>query len=64
MIEEVIECNIGNINIQYTDPVDVNIKIELPMKDEKLAKHQECDPHIKHPRKQYTENRLDRNMYT
>ena len=38
VIEEVIECDIGNINIQHTDPVDINIKIELPMKDEKLAK--------------------------
>ena len=63
VIEEVIECDIGNINIQHTDPVDVNIEIELPMKDEKLAKLQESNPHIKHLRKQYTENILDRNTY-
>ena len=64
VIEEVIECDIGNINIQHADPVDINIEIELPMKDEKLAKLQECDPHIKHLRKQYTENSFDRNIYT
>ena len=64
VIEEVIKCDIGNINIQHTDPVDVSIEIEPPLKDEKLAKLQECDPHIKNLRKQYTENSLDRNIYT
>ena len=64
MLEEVIECDIGNINIKHTDPVDFQVEIGLPMKDEKLGKLQECDPHIKHLRKQYTENRLDKNTYT
>ena len=35
VIEEVIECEIGNINIQHTDPVHVNLDISLPLKDEK-----------------------------
>ena len=61
---EVIECDIGNINIQHADPVDINIEIELSMKDEKLAKLQECDSYIKHLRKQYTKNSLNRNTYT
>ena len=64
MIEEVIECDIDNITIQHTDPIDINIEIDLPMKDEKLAKLQECNPHTKHLRKQYTENSLDKNIYT
>ena len=64
MIEEVIECEIGNINIQHTDPVQVDIKITLPMKEEKLIKLHECDPHIKQLRKQYMENSLDKNTYT
>ena len=38
VIDEVIECEIGNINIQHTDPVKVNMDIHLPMKDEKLVK--------------------------
>ena len=64
VIEEVIECEIGNINIQHTEPVKVDIEITLPLKDEKLTKLQECDPHIKHLRKQYTENSLDKNTFT
>ena len=32
VIEEVIECEIGNINIQHTDPLQVNMDIHLPLK--------------------------------
>ena len=32
VIEEVIECEIGNINIQHTDPVEVNVDILSPTK--------------------------------
>ena len=35
VIDEVIECEIGNINIQHTDPIEVNMDIRLPLKDEK-----------------------------
>ena len=64
VIEEVIECEIGNINIQHEDPVEVNIKITLLMKEEKLVKLQECDPCIKQLRKQWLEDSLDKNIYT
>ena len=47
VIEEVIECKFGNINLLHTDPVQIDIEITLPMKEEKLIKLQECDPHIK-----------------
>ena len=63
MLEEVIECEIGNINLQHADPVQIDIVITLPMKDEKLIKLQECDPCIKQLRKQWTENSLNRNTY-
>ena len=33
VVEEVIKCEIGNINIQHADPVQVNTDITLPMKD-------------------------------
>ena len=46
VVEEVIECKIGNINIQHEDPVQINTDITLPMKDEKLVKLQESDPYI------------------
>ena len=45
VVEEVIECEIGNINIQHTDPVEIDIDIQLPLKDDKLVKLQESDPH-------------------
>ena len=61
VIEEVIECNIGNINIQHTDPIQI---ITLPMIDEKFIKLQECNLRIKQLRKQWTENSLDQNIYT
>ena len=45
VVEEVIECEIiGNINIQHTDPIEINTDIHLPMKDDKLAKLQEKRP--------------------
>ena len=53
VLEEVIECELGNLNIQHTEPVEVNIDIHLPLKDEKLVKLQESDPHMKQLRKQW-----------
>ena len=44
VVEEVIKCEMGNINIQHADPVQVNTDITLPMKDEKLAKLQRKSP--------------------
>ena len=64
VIEEVIKCEIGNINLQHPEPVQIDTEITLPMKDEKLATLQECDSGIKQLRKQWTENSLDHNIYT
>ena len=63
VLEEVIKCEIGNINLQHPEPVQINMEITLPMKDKKLTTLQECDPHIKQLRKQWAENSLDRNIY-
>ena len=30
VVEEVIKCEIGNINIQHTDPIEINADIHLP----------------------------------
>ena len=57
VVEEVIKCEIGNINIQHAD-------IQLPLKDEKLVKLQESDPHTKQLRKQWENKNLDTNSYT
>ena len=59
VIEEVMECEIGNINIQHTDPVQVNMDIHLPLKEEKLVKLQESDSHTKQLRKQWQNKNLD-----
>ena len=37
VIEEVIECKIGNINLQHPEPVQIDTEITLPIKDEKLT---------------------------
>ena len=63
-VVEVIKCEIGNINIQHTDPIKINTDIHLPLKDDKLAKLQESDPHKKQLRKQWENKNLDQNMYT
>ena len=62
-MEEVIECEIGNINIQHTDPVEIDMDIQLPLKDDKLVQLQESDPHRKQLRKHWENKSLDTNMY-
>ena len=64
VIKEVIEYEIGNINIRHTDPVQVNMDIHLSLKDEKLVKLKESDPHTNQLRKQWEKKNLDRNAYT
>ena len=64
VVEEVIKFEIGNINIQHTDPIEINTDIHLPLKDDKLVKLQESDPHMKHLRKQWENKNLDQSTYT
>ena len=64
VVEEVIKYEIGNINIQHTDPIEIKTDIHLPLKDDKLAKLQESDPHTIQLRKQWENKNLDQNMYT
>ena len=63
VLEEVKVCEIGNISIQHTDPVEINTDIQLPLKDDKLAKLQESDPHTRQLRKQWKNKNLDQNTY-
>ena len=55
VMEEVIKCEIGNINIKQNDPIEVNTDISILLKDEKLVKLQESDTHIR----QWENNNLD-----
>ena len=52
------------LSIHHTNPIETNIEIQLPLKDEKLAKLQESDPHIRQLRKQWDNNNLDSTSYT
>ena len=58
-----MKCKIGNINIQHTDPIEINTDIHLPLKDNKLVKLQESYPHTKQLRKQWENKNLDQSTY-
>ena len=64
VIEEVIECEIRNIDLQHPNPVEINNDISLPLKDDKLVELQKNDPHTNELRKQWENNNLDKNIYT
>ena len=64
IVDEVINCEIGNINIQHNDPIEVTTDITIPLKDKKLMKLQENDTHIKQLGRQWENNNLDKNTYT
>ena len=64
VLEEVIESEIGNINIKHTDPIEISTDIHLPLKDDKLAKLQDSDPYTRQLRIQWENKNLDQNTYT
>ena len=46
-VETISTDETGILSIHHTDPIETNIEVQLPLKDEKLAKLQESDPHIR-----------------
>ena len=64
MVKEIITGEIGTLSIHHTEPTEIDKEIQLPLKEEKLIKLQESDPHIKQLRKQWEHNNLDMNSYT
>ena len=64
--EEVIinEVNDMKVKIQHIDPVQKNLKIELPISNLKLKELQEQDKKINHLRKLWSENKLNKNIFT
>ena len=64
MIETISIGETGILSIHHTDPIETNIEVQLPLKDEKLAKLQESDPHIRQLRKQWDNKNLDTTSYT
>ena len=64
MVETISTGETGILSIYHTDPVETNTEVQLNLKDEKLAKLQESDPHIRQLRKQWDNNNLDTTSYT
>ena len=64
MVEMISTDETGILSIHHTDPVETIMEVQLPLKDEKLAKLQESDPHIRQLRKQWDNNNLDTTSYT
>ena len=63
--EEVIinEVNDVKVKIQHIDPVQKDLKIELPISNLKLKELQEQDKKINHLRKLWSENKLNKNIF-
>ena len=63
--EEVIinEVNDMKVKIQHIDPVQKDLKIELPISNLKLKELQEQDNKINHLRKLWSENKLNKNIF-
>ena len=63
--EEVIinEVNDMKVKIQYIDPVQKDLKIELPISNLKLKELQEQDRKINHLRKLWSKNKLNKNIF-
>ena len=66
VMEEVIinEVNDMKVKIQHIDPVQKDLKIELPISNLKLKELQEQDKKINHLRKLWSENKLNKNIFT
>ena len=64
MVETISIGETGMLSIHHTDPIETNIEVQLPLKDKKLAKLQESDPHIRQLRKQWDNNNQDTTSYT
>ena len=65
VIEEVIiSGNQGDqlpemLKIQYTDPIEKDVEIELPLTNSKMKELQEQDPLVGRLKKQWLEKKLD-----
>ena len=65
VMEEIIinEVNDMKVKIQHIDPVQKDLKIELPISNLKLKELQEQDKKINHRRKLWSENKLNKNIF-
>ena len=63
--EEVIinKVNDMKVKIQHIDPIQKDLKIELPISNLKLKELQEQDQKIRHLRKLWSKNKLNKNIF-
>ena len=66
VMEEVIINKVNDVavKIQHIDPVQKDLKIELPISNLKLKELQEQDKRINHLRKLWSKNKLNKNIFT
>ena len=65
-LEEILmnEISQGKLSLQFDTPVMENIEIQLPLTDQKMKELQEQDPKVSHLRKLWSQNKLNKNLFT
>ena len=65
-LEEILinEISKGKLSLQFDTPVMENIEIQLPLTDQKMKELQEQDPKVSHLRKLWSQNKLNKNLFT
>ena len=66
MLEEIIinEATNSKVSIQHEDPIRENIELELPLTNQRMKELQEQDPKVGQLRKLWSENKLNKNLFT
>ena len=65
-LEEILinEISQGKLSLQFDTPVMENIEIQLPLTDQKIKELQEQDPKVSYFRKLWSQNKLNKNLFT
>ena len=66
ILEEVLinEATEGKVTIQHETLIQKNIDISLPLTNQKMKELQEQDPKVSHLRKLWSQNKLNKNVFT
>ena len=66
MLEEIIinEATNSKVSIQHEDPIRENIELELPLTNQRMKELQEQDPKVGQLTKLWSENKLNKNLFT
>ena len=58
------EITQDKVTLKLQDPITQNIKIQLPLMNQKMKELQEQDPKVSHLRKLWSENKLNKTLFT